>query len=160
MDLSADANVRFALLFVCTWLIPSILASTGSSTVMILTSVLLSSDNAVYSVVDLPDPVGPVTNKIPCGLLIIWSNTLSSCSLRPRSFFSLVRAVLDVSRITIFSPYTVGRTDTRISYSIRSTICVIRPSCGLRFSAISIPPMILIRATNAGRILWLYVFCS
>ena len=49
------------------WLMPSIWYSTGSSTVMILTSAVLSLLSAVYSVVVLPEPVGPVTSRMPCG---------------------------------------------------------------------------------------------
>jgi hypothetical protein len=49
------------------WLMPSIWYSTGSSTVMILTSGVLSLLSAVYSVVVLPEPVGPVTSRMPCG---------------------------------------------------------------------------------------------
>ena len=51
------------------WLMPSIWYSTGSSTVMILTSGVLSLLSAVYSVVVLPEPVGPVTRMMPCGRL-------------------------------------------------------------------------------------------
>ncbi|CCY61155.1 uncharacterized protein BN572_00375 [Clostridium sp. CAG:264] len=153
MDLKAAANVISALLFTCTWLIPLIFASTGSSTVIMFTSSLFSSLKDVYSVVDLPEPVGPVTRIIPCGLLRIPSNTLISSSSRPSPLFGFVSPSLEVSRITVFSPYTVGRIDTRTSNSLRSTKIVIRPSCGFLFSAISIPPMILIRAVIPARIL-------
>lgn len=57
------------------WLMPSIWYSTGSSTVMIFTSEVLSWLNAVYSVVVLPEPVGPVTSMVPCGC----SSTLRNC---------------------------------------------------------------------------------
>ena len=65
IDLKAAANVRFALAFTCTWLTPSIWFSTGSSTVMILVSSLLRYLKNVYNVVDLPQPVGPVSKTIP-----------------------------------------------------------------------------------------------
>ena len=39
--------------------------STGSSIVMILSSSLLISERAAYSVVVLPEPVGPVTSTMP-----------------------------------------------------------------------------------------------
>ena len=123
---------------------------------IILTSSLFNSLNDVYSVVDLPEPVGPVTRMIPCGLLRIPSNTLISSSSSPRPLFGLVSPSLEVSRITVFSPYTVGRIDTRTSNSRLSTKIVIRPSCGFLFSAISIPPMILIRAVIPARILRSY----
>ena len=41
------------------------LYSTGSSTVMMLMSGLLMRVSAEYSVVVLPDPVGPVTSTMP-----------------------------------------------------------------------------------------------
>src|SRR6218665_1524069 len=41
--------------------------STGSSTVMIFCSPASILVNAAYSVVVLPEPVGPVTSKMPCG---------------------------------------------------------------------------------------------
>jgi hypothetical protein len=39
--------------------------STGSSMVMILSSTVLISDRQAYSVVVLPEPVGPVTSTMP-----------------------------------------------------------------------------------------------
>jgi hypothetical protein len=39
--------------------------STGSSMVMILSSGVAISESAAYSVVVLPEPVGPVTTTIP-----------------------------------------------------------------------------------------------
>ena len=47
------------------WLIPGIWYSTGSSIVMMFSSSLFSSCSAEYSVVDLPEPVGPVTRTAP-----------------------------------------------------------------------------------------------
>ncbi len=69
IDRSAEANVSPALLFVCTWLMPASRYSTGSSTVMTLTSGRLTMFSVAYSVVDLPEPVGPVTRIIPYGLV-------------------------------------------------------------------------------------------
>ena len=126
-------------------------ASTGSSTVTIFTCSLFSALNAVYKVVDLPLPVGPVTNRIPYGLASICCSIDISSRFRPSSLISLVRLSLEEIRITIFSPCTVGIEEIRISYSRRSTITDIRPSCGFLFSEISIPPMILIRVEIAGR---------
>ena len=48
-------------------MIPSISYSTGSSAVNIFVSTVLTSRKALYSVVVLPEPVGPVTMKIPLG---------------------------------------------------------------------------------------------
>ena len=146
----ADANVRATFGFTWIWLMPSISASTGSSTVTIFTASLFISLSAVYSVVDLPLPVGPVTNIIPKGCAIIWSKRCSSSSLSPSSFFSRVRFSLEEIRSTSFSPWTVGIEEIRISYSCLSTIIVIRPSWGFLFSEISIPPIILIRVEIAG----------
>ena len=54
-------------------------------------------------------------------------------------------------RITILSPKLVGRTDIRISTSVRSLASYdILPSCGKRLSAISRFARILILATTAG----------
>ena len=61
------ANVRPALLFTCTWLMPPRRYSTGSSTVMILRSPVFRLCSAPYRVVDLPEPVGPETSTAPYG---------------------------------------------------------------------------------------------
>ena len=42
--------------------------STGSSVVMILSSTVFSSFKVAYSVVVLPEEVGPVTRTMPLGL--------------------------------------------------------------------------------------------
>ena len=62
---SAEPNVSPA--FVCTWiwLIPRSRYSTGSSTVMMLRSGWLRMFSVAYRVVDLPEPVGPVTRIAP-----------------------------------------------------------------------------------------------
>ena len=49
----------------CTCVMPSSWYSTGSSIVMMFFSTVLSSVSAAYSVVDLPEPVGPVTSTAP-----------------------------------------------------------------------------------------------
>ena len=67
---------------------------------------------------------------------------------------------LEEIRSTSFSPCTVGIEETRMSYSCRSTITVIRPSWGLRFSEISMPPIILMRVEMAGRRLLSYIIFS
>src|SRR5439155_10832210 len=63
--LRAAANVMPTSLRTSTWLMPSKLYSTGSSAVMMFTSIWLIRDRAEYSVVVLPDPVGPVTSTMP-----------------------------------------------------------------------------------------------
>ena len=66
---STAAKVSPALWLTWIWLTPSSRYSTGSSTVMTLTSGLLIPVSVAYSVVDFPEPVGPVTRTNPCGLL-------------------------------------------------------------------------------------------
>ena len=88
---------------------------------------------------------------IPCGFFKISSNTLRSAGVSPSFDLSMLKPSLEAIRITHFSPYTVGRLDTRISYSRPSTVIVIRPSCGFLFSEISIPDIILIRVVIAPR---------
>ena len=61
----ALAKVRPALTFSCTWLTPFRGTSTGSSTVMMFFSGELRAVSVVYSVVDLPEPVGPLTRIVP-----------------------------------------------------------------------------------------------
>ena len=51
------------------WLMPSNRYSTGSSIVTMLRSAWFSSWSAAYRVVDLPEPVGPVTSIAPYGFL-------------------------------------------------------------------------------------------
>ena len=48
-----------------TWMRPSMSYSTGSSVVISFMSMVLSSWRAEYSVVVLPEPVGPVTSTMP-----------------------------------------------------------------------------------------------
>ena len=50
------------------WLIPAISYSIGSSIVRMRLSMELIVCNQAYSEVDFPDPVGPVTRRMPCGL--------------------------------------------------------------------------------------------
>ena len=67
---------------------------------------------------------------------------------------SSIRLSLSSSRMTIFSPKSVGSTETRKSRSlIRPEILVLilmRPSCGSRFSAMSSFAMILMRLVIAS----------
>ena len=52
-------------------------------------------------------------------------------------------------RITTFSPNAVGSVDTRSSISLLLCSVLMRPSCGLRFSAMSIRHMVLSREVMA-----------
>ena len=67
IDRSPRANVSPFFSFTGICVMPLIWYSTGSSMVMILSSSFLISLSAAYSVVVLPDPVGPVTSTIPYG---------------------------------------------------------------------------------------------
>jgi hypothetical protein len=69
IDRRAAAKLSPALTLSCTWLMPFRRSSTGSSTVMMFFSGELSAARVAYSVVVLPDPVGPVTRMVPYGLV-------------------------------------------------------------------------------------------
>ena len=68
IDLKAAAKVIPISALTCTWLIPSIFISIGSSTVITLISFLFKAESIEYVVVDLPEPVAPVTRIIPLGI--------------------------------------------------------------------------------------------
>jgi len=74
-----------ARVFTCTWLMPVRRYSTGSSTVMMFFSGLFRMLSAAYSVVDLPEPVGPVTRIAPYGFVNDLRNRLSAFSAKPSS---------------------------------------------------------------------------
>ena len=68
---------------------------------------------------------------------------------------SSMRLDLSSGRITIFSPHSVGRTETRKSTSrLRSStlnLTLMRPSCGRRFSAMSSFAISLTREISGSR---------
>ena len=131
----------------CTWFRPLKRYSTGSSTVEMLTVGALIRLRQVYKVVLLPEPVGPVTKMSPCGALAASKKSLACRSLKP-SFCRLAGiAPFSRSRITIFSPYTVGTVLTRRSTRRSPYFMAIAPSCGTRFSAMSIFARIFKRET-------------
>ncbi len=86
------------------WVSPRTFCSTGSSMVTMFFSAELSCVNAAYSVVDLPEPVGPVTRISPYGREMSSSNRARSSVEKP----SLERLVSDLVcraiRSTTFSP--------------------------------------------------------
>src|SRR6185312_5372521 len=118
--------------FTCIWLTPSSWYSTGSSTVMILRSGVLIFDSAVYSVVVLPEPVGPVTSRIPFGCSSTRRKGGSVCSSKPSESKSRTTLPRSRMRITTDSPKLVGMHDTRRSSSLPCTRSMMRPSCGRR----------------------------
>ena len=58
-----------ALGFTCIWFTPASRYSTGSSTVMMFLDSSFRMLSVEYIVVDLPEPVGPVTRIAPYGFL-------------------------------------------------------------------------------------------
>ena len=93
----------------------------------------------------LPEPVGPVTSTMPS---LLWSNlSIVSCSSLSKPSEASARTVERVLRIrmTTFSPSDAGSVEMRRSTGLPFTATRARPSCGRSRSAISIPPMILMR---------------
>ena len=125
--------------------------STGSSMVRMLIRRLRISSSIAYSVVDFPQPVGPVVRNMPWLESITSSSRWRSRAVNPSC--SRLHRLSSVSsrRTTTLSPNTAGSTEMRRS-TLRpsSSENVARPSCGLRCSARFIPPSTLIRPTTAG----------
>ena len=144
------ANPRSIACVTCIWLNEGSIISIGSSMVQTLTSDVASVFSVEYSVVVLPEPVGPVTRMMPCGdFVMAFQRTLSS-SEKPRSVKSLTMTSGSNTRITSFSPKAVGNVDNRNSVSSPSAVRVLmRPSCGRRFSTTSMRPRILMRLVMA-----------
>ena len=98
----------------------------------------------------MPEPVGPVTRNSPFGRLMMrrkrwWSSVAkpsAGSDMRPRSRSRM--------RITIDSPWYAGSAETRRSISRPWSLMLMRPSCGLRFSEMSIPAISLMRERIAG----------
>ncbi len=98
------AKVMPTFSLICTWLTPSMLYSTGSSSVTRFTSRWFRSPIIVYIVVDLPLPVGPTISITP--FLMRMSRLYFSMSSPTRPMLSRLRRMPDLSsrRATIFSP--------------------------------------------------------
>ena len=139
------ANVKPVLFETWIWVRPVISYSTGSSTVMMFLSGEFSTCRAAYSVVDLPDPVGPVTSTAPCASRNARSKVSRSASAMPSLCSSTTTLSLSSTRITIDSPCTLGSVTTRRSTWRPSTLSPTRPSCGRRRSAMSSSAMIFTR---------------
>ena len=144
------AKVMPIFSLICTWLTPSMLYSTGSSSVTRFTSRVFKSPIMVYMVVDLPEPVGPTIRITP--FLIFTSRRYFSRSSPARPMESRLSFLPDLSsrRATIFSPYTVGSVDTRRSMSLSRTFTLKRPSWGTRRSVMSRPDMTFTRLMTAA----------
>src|ERR1700730_9621168 len=89
--------------------------SIGSSTVMMLRVLSLRRSSPAYSVVVLPEPVGPVTSRMPCGLWISSSMSCWVCASMPRESRSSLPACLSRIRSTTRSPCPEGMVETRTS---------------------------------------------
>jgi hypothetical protein len=127
------------------------LYSTGSSAVLMLTLGLFKSDKAEYSVVVLPEPVGPVTSTMPQGWSMAHLKSAKGAASKPSFVMSSCRLPLSRRRMTTFSPHIVGKTETRKSISRPlPSFSLMRPSCGRRRSAMSSELMIFRRLTMAA----------
>ena len=132
------------------WLTPSSWYSTGSSTVISLLSLVLRVFSAVYRVVVLPLPVGPVTSSTPWGIFSTLCKRCSGWALKPSTAKSSTTLSRLSRRSTTLSPCMVGTVETRMSRSLPCTRISIRPSCGRRRSAMLSRAISLIREITAG----------
>ena len=147
---STRAKVKSIFSLTCTCVNPGRRYSMGSSTVMTLSCSASTSDSAAYSVVVLPEPVGPVTSTRPeLRPKISRKRTSMSCGM-PISSSRRSESPWPSKRITTDSPYCEGRVDNRTS-SVRSrSRNEKRPSCGRRFSEMSSPAISFRRCANAA----------
>ncbi len=93
----------------------------------------------------LPEPVGPVTSMVPYGLLYDSSYRRMLAAWKPSSDKRSSAVFLSRIRMTTFSPLTVGRVATRRSTGRPSIVVLIRPSWGIRRSAMLMSAMTLSR---------------
>ena len=115
-----------------------------------LESIVLTRAKQEYSVVVLPEPVGPVTTKIPFGRRMT-SVTKSKTYLgKPSDSISRLIALRSSTRNTTDSPNAVGKVLTRKSTTRLAARMVMRPSCGKRRSEIFRFAMTLMRETTAS----------
>ena len=142
---SIFANVSPIPSLIGTWMMPSMSYSTGSSAVSSLDSIVLIRRRAEYSVVVLPEPVGPVTMTMPFGLSMSSLKYWNTSSGRPMFSSSRETMLRSSTRSTTLSPNWVGRVETRKSMGRPPTLIWMRPSCGSRRSAMSRPEMTLMR---------------
>ena len=98
----------------------------------------------------MPDPVGPVTRKMPWGEWINASTASPVPAAMPSASSVRRPPCLSRSRSTTRSPLAVGMVETRTSIARPAMRSVMRPSCGKRFSAMSSEAMTLMRETIAG----------
>ena len=104
-----------------------------------------------YSVVVLPEPVGPVTSMMPSGRDSISCIVLSWSSDKPRPSSGTMPRLRSKIRSTKFSPWMVGCTAERKSTARPEMVSEMRPSCGARVSAMFMPAMTFSRTTIADQ---------
>ena len=146
----ALAKVKSILAFTCVWPTPANSYSIGSSTVMMLVCVESTLPSAAYSVVVLPEPVGPVTKIMPWGWLINCSNCASTWPCMPTDSSVSLLPLLSSKRSTARSPWALGKVLTRTSTARVPMRKLMRPSCGKRFSAMSSSAIIFRREIRAA----------
>ena len=150
MARSALAKVSSMRALTWVWPTPGSSYSTGSSTVMMLLWAESSRPRAAYSVVVLPEPVGPVTKMMPCGCATSRSKRANTSPCMPSA--SRLRRPSDLSsrRSTARSPWALGSVLTRTSTARVPMRSEMRPSCGKRRSAMSSSAMIFRREIRAA----------
>ena len=96
--------------------------------VLMLTSGLFKICSTLCKVVDLPEPVGPVTRIMPWGWRL--AALMSSSALPQNPSDSKDNGSLDSSktRITTFSPSVIGNVDTRKANTRPFIFILKRPS--------------------------------
>ena len=150
MARKALANVRSILAFTWVWPTPASSYSIGSSTVMILLPLVSKRCRPAYSVVVLPEPVGPVTRIMPCGCTSRWAKRASTSPCMPTDSRLSLLSLLSNRRSTARSPWALGRVLTRTSTARVPMRSEIRPSWGKRRSAMSSSAMIFKREISAA----------
>src|ERR1035441_3853758 len=104
---NARANVRPVDSLIGTCMMPSMSYSTGSSEVSNFMSMVLMRFRHEYNVVVFPDPVGPVTMKMPLGTLMTSFVCSKISGGIPRLSNSRLTTVRSRTRSTTDSPYCV-----------------------------------------------------
>jgi hypothetical protein len=123
--------------------------SIGSSTVQTFTSGVARRLSVEYSVVVLPEPVGPVTSTMPCGRLTICVPAFGLVVAEAERSIGFSAVSGSKMRITHFSPKAVGMVDRRISTSRPPGAGLDAAVLRAPFSATSMRPSSLMRLTTA-----------
>ena len=150
MARSALAKVKSIFGLTWVWPMPGSSYSIGSSTVMMLMELASSRCKAAYSVVVLPEPVGPVTRIMPWGWAISCANLASTSPCIPTDCRLRFAPLLSSKRSTARSPWALGSVLTRTSTARVPMRRLMRPSCGSRFSEMSRSAMIFKREISAA----------